>query len=83
MKEIETEANQDMVYKLLKVLYNLKQFLHFWYKRFANFLLQKLALSKINVDHNIFLIKRSLNGLVISTFIDDIKIKTLKEGGII
>lgn len=45
LKGTETNANQNMVCKLLKALYGLKQFSHLYYKRFSNFLLQKLDLS--------------------------------------
>lgn len=40
LKSIKTKANRNMVYKLLKVFYNLKQSLRFWYKRFVDFFLK-------------------------------------------
>ena len=46
----ETKANRNMVCKLLKALYGLKQSPHLWYKRLANFFLEKLGLKRINVD---------------------------------
>lgn len=72
-----------MVCKLLKTLYGLKQLLQLWYERLSNFLLQKLDFSQINTDHNIFVTKSDLDGLIISTFVNDIKIIALKESGII
>lgn len=37
----------------------------------------------MNMDHSIFVIKAALDGLVVSTFVDDIKIMALKDGNII
>lgn len=71
-----------MVCKLLKVLYGLKQSLRLWYERLSTFLLQKLGLSQINADHNIFVTKAGLNGPVVSMFVDDIKIMAPKESEI-
>ena len=82
-KGTETDANRGMVCKLLKALYGLKQSPRLWYKRLSNFLLQKLGLSRINVDHSIFVTKAGLNGPVVSTFVDDIKVMALKGSGII
>lgn len=79
----ETEANCNMVCKLLKALYGLKQSPQLWYERLSNFLLQKLGLSRINADHSIFVTKAGLDGPVISTFVDDIKIMAPKGSGII
>lgn len=72
-----------MVCKLLKTLYGLKQSPRFWSKSFLNFLLQKLGLLQINVDHSIFVIKTGLNSLVISTFVNNIKVIALKKSGMI
>ena len=82
-KGTETEANQNMVCKTLKALYGLKQSPRLLYKRLSDFLLQKLGLLRINVDHSIFVIKTGLNGLIISTFVDDIKIMAPKDNGFI
>ena len=83
LKGIETDANQDIIYKLLKILYDLKQSPCLWYKRLSNFLLQKLGLSWINTDHSNFVTKSGLNDLLVSMFVDDIKVMILKESGII
>lgn len=62
-----------MIYKLLKVLYDLKQSLYFWYKKLLSFFFEKLGLKQINADYNMVIIKTNLDSLVISTIIDDIK----------
>lgn len=77
----ETEATRNMVCKLLKALYGLRQSSRLWYERLANFLLQKLGLSRIHADHSIFVTKAGLNGPVVSTFVDDIKIMAPKGSG--
>lgn len=78
----EIEANQNIICKLLKVSYSLKQSPRLWYKRHSIFSLQKLSLSKMNTDHSIFMTKAGLNSLVISMFSDNIKIIALKKSGI-
>ena len=68
-----------MVCKLLKVLHDLKQSPCLQYERLSDFLLQKLGLLQINVDHSIFVTKTGLNGPITSTFVDNIKIVALKD----
>lgn len=80
-KGSESKATRGMVYKLLKAIYGLKQSPRLWYERFSGFLLQKLGLAKINADHSIFISKAGLNGPVVSTFVDDIKIMAPKGSG--
>lgn len=75
--------NRDMVCKLLKVLYGLKQSPRLWYKRLSSFFLERLGLRCINVDHSIFVTNADLDGLVVSTFVDNIKIMATKESGMI
>ncbi len=82
-KGTETEANRDMVCKLLKALYRLKQSPQLWYKKLSGFLLEKLGLARIHTDHSIFITKASLNGPIVSTFVVDIKVITPKGSGII
>ena len=82
-KGTETEANKDMVCKLLKALYGLKQSPRLWYERLSGFLLEKLGLARIHADHSIFITKAGLNGPIVSTFVDDIKVIAPKGSGII
>lgn len=83
LKGTETKANKDMVCKLFKALYGLKQSPRLWYERLSDFLLQKLGLSRINADHSIFITPAGLDGPIISTFVDDIKIMEMKGSGTI
>lgn len=83
LKGTETKANKNIVCRLLKALYSLKQFPWLWCKKLSRFLLKKLGLACIHTDHNIFIIKAGLNSLIVSTFIDDIKVMTWKGSGII
>lgn len=53
------------------------------YERLSAFLLEKLGLRRINADHSIFISTAGLNGLIVSTFVDDIKIMGIKGGGFI
>lgn len=78
----ETEANQDMMCKLMKALHGLKQLAWLRYKRLSEFLLQKLGLAWIKADYSIFVTKADLHGPVLSTFVDDIKIMAPKESEI-
>ena len=82
-KRSKTEANKNMVCRLLKALYCLKQSLGLWYEKLSGFLLEKLDLTRIHADHSIFITKAGLNGPIVSTFVDDIKIIASKESGII
>ncbi len=82
-KGTESEDNRNMVCKLLKALYGLKQSLRLWYERLSTFLLQKLGFRRINAGHSIFLTNAGLEGPVVSTFVDDIKIMALKRSGMI
>lgn len=61
----------------------LKQSPRLWYERLSTFLLEKLGLKRINADHSIFVTDAGLDGPVVSTFIDDIKIMAPKESGMI
>lgn len=78
-KGIETNVNKNIVYKLLKTLYNLKQSSKFWYEQLLSFLLERLDFQKIHVNHNIFIIKASINRLIINIFVNDIKIIRVKR----
>lgn len=72
-KGTETEANKN-VCKLLKALYVLKQSPRLWYESLSAFLLEKLGLKRTPANHSIFISEAGLNGPIVSTFVDDIKI---------
>ncbi len=82
-KRSETEANKNMLCRLIKALHSLKQSPWLWYKRLSGFLLEKLDLARINVEHSIFITKAGLDGPMVSTFVDDIKIIAPTGSGII
>lgn len=82
-KGMETEANGNMVCRLLKALYGLKKPPRLWYKRLLTFLLERLGLRRTHADHSIFTTKVGLNGPIVSTFLDDIKIMGIKGSGFI
>lgn len=70
---MESAMNRDMICKLLKVLYSLKESSYLWYKRLLSFFFERLELRCINVDHSIFVTNADLDGLVVSTFVENIK----------
>lgn len=72
-----------MVCKLLKALYGLKQSPHLWYERLSAFFLNKLSMKQIHADHGIFIPTAGLNGPIVSTFVNDIKIMGIKGSGFI
>ena len=82
-KGTESDENRNMVCKLLKALYGLKQSPRLWYERLSTFLLEKLGLKRINADHSIFVTIAGLDGPIVSTFVDDIKIMAPKGSGMI
>lgn len=45
--------------------------------------LWQARLKRINADHNIFVTKSGLNKPLVSIFVNDIKIKALKDSGMI
>lgn len=75
--------NKDMVCKLLKALYGLKQSPRLWYETLSTSLLEKQDLTRIHADHGIFITKAGLNGPIVSTFVDDIKIMGVNGIGFI
>ncbi len=46
-------------------------------------MLEKLGLARIHADHSIFITKAGLNGPIVSTIVDDIKVIAPKVSGII
>lgn len=77
-KGFENSANKRMVCKLIKVLYGLKQAPRLWYEWLSQFWLEKLGLKQINADHSIFITTSRINGLIVSTFVDNIKVMGIK-----
>lgn len=75
--------NCDMVYKLLKVLYNLKQFFCLCYKKLLSLIFERLELRQINKNYSIFVTNVNLDKPIINMFIDNIKIMVLKKSGMI
>lgn len=82
-KVTEIKASKNTIWKLLKALYSLKQSSQLWYKKFLGFFLEKLGLAYIYADHNIFITEADINGPIVSTFVDDIKVIAPKKSGII
>lgn len=82
-KSMKTEANRNMVCKLLKALYGLKQSPRLWYKKLSAFLLKRFGLRRINADHSIFTTDAGFNGPIVSTFVDNSKIMGIKGSGFI
>lgn len=78
-RDLELFANKNIVCKLLKILYGVKQASRLWYKRLSKFLLGKLSLPQIKIDHNLFLFAIWINALIVSTFVNDIKIIGVKD----
>ena len=66
--------NDEIICKLNKALYELKQSFRLWYKRLFEFLLLKLNFNFLDANQNIFVIKVDFKSLIIITWIDDIKI---------
>lgn len=82
-KDFETQATKRMVCKLLKTLYDLKQTPRLWYEKLAKFVLEKLGLQQINAEHSILISLAGINGPIVSTFVDDIKIMGIKDSNVI
>ncbi len=72
-----------MVCKLLKALYDFEQSFRLWYEVFSTVFLVEFGLKQINADHSIFVKESGLNELIVSTFVNEIKIMGPKESGII
>lgn len=79
LKDSEDFTKKIKVYKLLKALYSPKQVSKLWYKRLSKFLLTWLDFCQININSSIFVTVIKINRLVVSMFVNDIKILKLKE----
>lgn len=82
-KSSKTKTIKNMVCKLLKVLYSLKQFSQLLYKKLFMFFYKKLDLKCIHADHNIFVLAIYLKSSIFSVFIYNIKIIISKNSEII
>ena len=69
--------NEKRICKFRKALYDFKQFSRLWYERLIDFLLEKLNLHHLHVDHNIFATTKSFKNLIFTFWIDDIKVIVL------
>lgn len=83
LNKTKTKNNKNMVCKLFKTLYGLKQLPYFLYKRLSAFLLKKLGFICIYADYSIFITKTGLNNPIISIFVNDIKIIGIKKNGFV
>ena len=83
IRGIEIKANKIKLCKLFKTLYSLKQLSKVWPKKLSAFLLERLGLKRTNTDYNIFITKVGLNGLIVSTFVNNIKIIGSKKSNFI
>lgn len=83
LKRTETEIIKNIVCKLFKALYNLKQSSHLWYEKLSAFLLINLGLTRIPTYHSIFILDAGIKDPVLSVFIDNIKIIAPKGSRII
>lgn len=83
LKRTETEVTKNMVCKLFKALYNLKQSSHIWYEKLLAFLLINLGLIRIPTYHSIFVSDAGIKDPILSVFIDNIKIIAPKGSRII
>lgn len=66
----------DVVCKLLKVLYGLKQSPHLWYQELSTVLVKKLNLKQLHANHGIFASELGIDGPIISVWVDDLNIFT-------
>ena len=69
------------VCKLKKSLYGLKQSPRLWYKRLAEALLERLGLVRMHADNGVFVTKEGINGLIITSWVDDINLFAPKDSG--
>lgn len=83
LKRTKIEATKNMVYKLFKALYDLKQSLCLWYERLSAFLLINLGLIQIHAYHSIFVLEAGIKDPIFSVFIDNIRIIAPKRSEII
>lgn len=82
-KSIEIKEIQNFIYQIHKIFYSLKQSLRLQYRRLLTFLLEKLELQLINIDHSIFITLLAINRSIISIFVDNIKIMAPKKSDFI
>ena len=74
----EDTNHSDYVFKLKKVLYDLKQVPRTWYDRLSSFLLDKGYL-RGKVDQTLFIKKQGKHILVVQIYVDDIIFGSIKK----
>lgn len=79
LKDSKITTIKEMVYKLPKLLYGLKQVSRLWYKGLSKFLLKKLDLHRIKTNHSIFITITGIKSPIVSIFTNDIKIMEVKS----
>lgn len=77
-KKMKTNINKNIMCKLLKALYSLKQSC-FQFKRLSTFFLKQLGFKQIYIDHSIFITNADFNRPIVSMFVNDIKIMSIKK----
>lgn len=66
-------GKENLVYKLVKALYGLRQALRAWYARLSKYL-QSLGFSKCPYEHAVYTKKEAEEALIIGVYVDDLLI---------
>ena len=67
------KGKEQLVYRVKKGLYGLKQSAREWAKRLTNFLI-KIGFRPLAADHNVFVKGTIRTGLTITVYVDDVKL---------
>lgn len=74
VKLLPRYKKQGTVCKLLKDLYGLKQSARLWYEKISEYLFEKIGLTRLHSDHEIFATKNGVHGPLISIWVDDLNL---------